>query len=156
MLLEEKIKSWRIAKRVAELLKWPCSWEYQGLENISDGNLFGKGKCLQVFILYLFWEVEPLCGDNVGVYRDLKALSWTYLSSLSWERAQSSEVIKGTEEVTACWQTPCAWALDEWLQTAALLPARTGLSLTVPDGAGIPTGASLLPVCCFGILQLAR
>lgn len=73
---EEKVKSWRTVKRMVELLKWPCSWEYQGLENISDGNLFGSGNAYKVFILCLFWEVKSLRGGNIGVYRDLKALPW--------------------------------------------------------------------------------
>lgn len=42
----------------------------------------------------LFWEVESLYRDNVGVRRDLAVFSQVYLSSLFWKRSQSSEIIK--------------------------------------------------------------
>lgn len=57
---QKKVKSWRIAKRVAELLKWPCSWEYQGLENISDGNLPESGNAYR-YLSFVCFEKQNLC-----------------------------------------------------------------------------------------------
>lgn len=41
--------------------KWPCSWEWQGLQNTSVEN---RVLFLLLFILSLFWEVEFLCRDT--------------------------------------------------------------------------------------------
>lgn len=77
------------------------------------------------------------------------------LSSLSWEGAQSSEVTKGTGEVTECLHGVLVNSVCMNSMVANSSPAACQ-DCTEPYSAGIPPGVCLLPLCCSGILQLVR
>lgn len=69
-------------------------------------------------MLSLFWELEFLCSDNIGVCRDLEVRSQTCLCSLSWDRDQSRDHKK--QRWTQCRGKLSVWAFDKRVQRAAL------------------------------------
>lgn len=126
---------------MVDSLKWSCSWDCLGLGINSMGNPIHHVNCC---LCFSDWKLEYLCWDNIGVHRDLEALSWTSLGSLSWERPKLRND-KKHRETTARWY--CVWAPGKWMPTAAPLPIRMGWAW---QGLGCPSCVSATQVLLQG------